>query len=139
MTSSNTTMIPKSHRDLLQTDVATLSTNGPDGFPQTTAVWFLVEDDGSIKLSLNQTRQKVKNLRRDPNVSFFILDRANPMRTLEVRAVAELTPDPNYAFADRLVKKYGGFDLRKIDAPGTSRVVVTLRPVKVNAFDMSRL
>jgi PPOX class probable F420-dependent enzyme len=136
---TNTPTIPETHRDLLQTDVATLSTIGPDGFPQTTAVWFLAEDDGTIKLSLNQTRQKVKNLRRNPHVSFFILDRANPLRSLEIRALAELAPDPNYAFADRLGKKYGGFDVRKIDGPGASRVVVTLRPVKVNAFDLSRL
>ncbi len=115
-----------------------LSTFNPDGFPQTTAVWFLAEDDGTIKLSLNQARQKVKNLRRNPHISFFILDRANPLRTLEVRALAELAPDPGYAFADRLGKKYGGVDLRTMDGPGGSRVVVTLHPVKVNALDLRR-
>jgi PPOX class probable F420-dependent enzyme len=138
MTSSNTPTIPASHRDLLQADVAMLSTVGLNGYPQTTAIWFLAEDDGTIRISLNRTRQKTKNLERDPRVTFFVLDRANPMRTLEVRARAEVAPDPDHAFADRVGKKYGSVDLRKMDRPGESRVIVTLHPVKVNAIDLSR-
>jgi hypothetical protein len=33
-------------------------------------------------------------------------------------------------------KKYNA-DLRTMDRPGESRVVVTLRPIKVNAIDLS--
>src|SRR5581483_10153632 len=127
----------ESHRDLLDTDVAILATNGRDGFPQVTAIWFLF-DDGNIKLSLNTARQKVKNLRQHPECTLFILDRAKPQRYLEVRARAELAPDPDYAFADRVGQKYGGIDLRTRDKPGESRVVVTLQPVKINAVDLSR-
>lgn len=36
--------------------------------------------------------EKTKNLRRDPRVTFFILDPANPFRTLEIRADAVLHP-----------------------------------------------
>ncbi len=123
---------PESHKDLLRTDVAVLATIGPDGFPQVTALWFLWDDDGGVRLSLNTTRQKTKNLREHPECTLFILDRANPQRTLEIRARAEISPDKDYVFADRLGKKYGA-DLRKIDRPGESRVEVVLRPVKVNA------
>jgi len=137
MTPSNQPAIPESHRDLLQTDVATLTTIGTDGFPQSSALWFLAEDDGTIRLSLNRTRQKTKNIERNPHVAFFVLDRANPARYLEVRALAEVAPDPDYGFADRVGKKYGA-DLRQMDRAGGSRVVVTLRPVKVNAIDLSR-
>ena len=136
MTSSGNPTIPESFRDLLQTAVAVLSTIGPDGFPQTTALWFLAED-GTIRLSLTGSRQKTKNLVRNPNVTFFILDPANPARSLEVRALAEVAPDDTYVFADRVGKKYGA-DLRQMDRPGERRVVVTLRPVKVNATDLSR-
>ena len=90
-----------------------------------------------IRLSLNTTRQKVKNLQARPECTLFILDRANPVRTLEVRARAELTPDPDYVFADKLGRKYGA-DVRKMDPPGEHRVVVTLHPIKVNAIDLSR-
>ena len=128
---------PETHHDLLQTDVAMLSTVGRNGYPQVTAIWFLFDDDGMIRLSLNTARQKVKNLQARPECTLFILDRANPGRTLEVRARAELTPDPDYVFADKLGAKYNA-DVRKMDRPGEQRVAVTLHPVKVNALDLSR-
>src|SRR5262245_36742307 len=131
------TTFPESHADLLKTDVASLATIGPDGFPQVTAIWFL-HDDGTIKVSLNGARQKTRNLLARPEVALFILDRSNPMRYLEIRARAEAQPDPDYAFADRVGKKYGGVNLRNMDRAGESRVVVSLHPVKVNAVDMSR-
>jgi PPOX class probable F420-dependent enzyme len=127
-----TTTIPETHRDLLQADVAMLTTIGADGYPQTTALWFLLGDDGLVKLSLNTSRQKTRNLQANPQVTFFVLDRADPMRTLEIRARAEVAPDAGYAFADRLGAKYGGVNLRPMDQPGERRVVVTLRPVRVN-------
>ena len=132
-----TTTIPESHRDLLQTDVAVLTTIGADGYPQTTALWFLLDDDGLIRLSLSTARQKTKNLQANPRVTFFILDRANPLRTLEVRARAEVAPDPDYTFATKLGAKYGGVDLRRMDRPGQDRVIVTLRPVRVNAINLA--
>jgi PPOX class probable F420-dependent enzyme len=129
--------IPETHHDLLRSDVAILATIGRGGIPQVTALWFLFDDDGMIRLSLNTTRQKVKNLQVHPECTFFILDRANPARTLEVRARAELSSDPDYTFADKLGRKYGA-NVRMMDRPGESRVVVTLHPIKVNAIDLSR-
>lgn len=125
--------VPASHRDLLQTDVAILATTGPDGYPQVTALWFLADGEGIARLSLNTSRQKVRNLRKHPECTLFLLDRANPYRTLEIRARAEIQPDPNYAFADTLGQKYNA-DLRQNDQPGESRVVVTLHPVKYNTY-----
>jgi PPOX class probable F420-dependent enzyme len=127
------TTIPESHRDLLNANVAVLATIGQDGFPQVTALWFLF-DEGTIKMSLNTTRQKVKNLQAHPECSFFILDPANPYRTLEIRARAEITPDPDYTFAKKLGAKYGGVDLSTRDRPGERRVVVSLQPLKVNTW-----
>jgi PPOX class probable F420-dependent enzyme len=128
--------IPESHTDLLATDVAMLATVGPDGRPQVTALWFLFDEDGLVKLSLNTERQKTRNLERRPECSFFVLDRANPYRTLEIRATAEIGPDDDYAFADKVAAKYGGMDLRKMDGPGQRRVVVTLRPHTVNIWPL---
>lgn len=122
---------PDTHKDLLKADTGILATVGPKGFPQVTALWFLHDSDGFIRISLNTKRQKVKNLRRNPECTFFLLDRANPQRTMEVRATAEIDPDPDYRFAEKIGKKYGA-DLRKFDGPGAARIVVTLRPIKVN-------
>src|SRR5437868_11842902 len=120
------TTFPESHKDLLNAPVAVLATNGADGFPQVSALWFLYDDDGFLRLSLNTSRQKSKNLHARSEVTLFIFDPNNPYRTLEVRARAEISPDPDYAFATKTGKKYGGADLRANDGPGETRVVVTL-------------
>lgn len=132
------TTIPETHRDLLEADVAILATYGTDGHPQVTALWFLIDDDGLVRLSLNSSRQKTRNLRDDPRVTFFVLDCANPLRTLEIRARAEVAPDPDYTFAAKVGAKYGIPDMRHMDQLGEERVVVTLHPIRVNAIDLSR-
>ena len=124
-----------SHLDLLQGPVATFATIGPDGRPQQTEVWFLSDGD-SVSLSLNTSRQKVKNLRERPQCSLFILDPANSQRYLEIRGDAEITPDEDYSFATKVGQKYGA-DLRSFDGPNAQRVVVHIVPHKVNAVDMS--
>jgi PPOX class probable F420-dependent enzyme len=129
------TGIPDSHRDLLESPVATLATIGPDGRPQLSEIWFLADGD-TVALSLNTSRQKVRNLQRNPACTLFILDLAIPARYLEIRGDAEITPDDDYAFADQVGAKYGGADLRTRDNPGESRVAVTIRPARVNAIDM---
>ena len=124
--------VPASHQDLLAANVAILTTIGKDGYPQVTALWFLADEDGLVKLSLNTARQKTKNLLANPQCTFFVIDQVNLFHTLEIRARAEITPDPDYVFADKLGAKYGGANLRQMDRPGESRVVVTLQPVKIN-------
>ncbi|HEX7621415.1 MAG TPA: PPOX class F420-dependent oxidoreductase [Anaerolineales bacterium] len=125
-------MFPESHFDLLKTEIAMLATIGPSGYPQVTAVWFLLDDDGFVDISMKTTRQKVKNLYQHRECTLFILDRPNPGRTLEIRANAEVVPDAEYKYADKISKKYG-VDIRTMDAEGESRVAVILHPVKVNA------
>ena len=124
--------IPSSHRDLLDAQVATLATIGSDGRPQLSEMWFLADGD-TVMLSLNTSRQKMKNLRANPAVTLLILDLANPYRYLEIRGDAEITPDDDYTFADRLGAKYQS-DLRDRDQPGDTRVVVTIRPARVRAW-----
>jgi PPOX class probable F420-dependent enzyme len=127
-------LVPDTHRDLLETNVATLATVGVDGRPQLSEIWFLSEG-GTIRLSLNTSRQKTKNLRRNPACTLLILDLTRTSRYLELRCDALIEPDDEYHFADKVGAKYGS-DLRVHDAPGVSRVVVTLQIVKVNAVDM---
>ena len=128
--------IPESHRDLLAADVAVLTTVSGDGSPHTTPVWFLADGD-TVELSLNTKRRKTKNLVANPACGLLILDLSNPYRYLELRGEADITPDPEYVFADKVGAKYGA-NLREMDPPGDSRVIVTLRVRKVNAADLSR-
>ena len=124
--------IPDSHRDLLDGMVATFATIGSDGYPQMSELWFLADGE-TIQLSLNSSRQKTRNLVERPACGLLLLDLANPGRYLELRGDAHIEPDPDYAFADRVGAKYGT-DLRKMDRPGESRVVVTLKPTRVRAW-----
>jgi hypothetical protein len=122
------TDIPESHRDLLGEQVLTLATIGSSGRPQLSNVWFVTEGD-TIKMSLNTARQKVKNLQANPACSVIITGNP-PYRYLELRGEAEITPDDDYEFADKVGAKYKA-DLRDRDNPGDKRVVVTIRPARV--------
>jgi PPOX class probable F420-dependent enzyme len=79
--------IPDTHRDLLDAQVAVLGTVGASGRPQMSVIWFLAEGD-TVKLSLNTSRQKVKNLQANPACSLLIIDPANPYRYVELRGDA---------------------------------------------------
>ena len=124
--------IPDSHRGLLDGPVLVLATLESDGTPQLSTVWFLAEDD-TVLISLNTTRHKTANLKRNPSCSVLIPDAGNPYRYLEIRGRAELTPDDDYSLADRLGAKYGS-NLREMDPPGQTRVAVTIHPSRVRAW-----
>lgn len=99
--------IPAPLRPLLDsTAVAFVSTIGPRGEPQTTPLWFLLED-GAVRISLVEGRQKLRNLRRDPRISLVIVDPARPTRYVELRGrVDELVADPGAALEARIAAKY---------------------------------
>jgi PPOX class probable F420-dependent enzyme len=127
-------IVPASHHDLLGARVATLATVGVDGWPQLSEIWFLAERE-TIRISLNTSRQKTKNLVRNPACTLFILDVANTFRYLELRCDALVESDEDYYFADQVGAKYSS-DLRQHDGPGESRVMVTLQVRKANAVNM---
>jgi PPOX class probable F420-dependent enzyme len=129
------TTLPESHHDLLDADLATLATIGGNGIPQQTVVWFLHED-GELKLSLNTSRLKTKNLNNRPQCSLLILDPDVPQRYLELRGTAAVEPDDDYAFARKVGAKYGGADLSEHDGPGDRRVIITIQPTNVYAVDV---
>ena len=126
--------IPPSHRDLLDGQFATLATVGQDGRPQLSEVWFLAEGD-TLGLSLNTSRQKSKNLAANPAVNLFLLDLGSAYRYLEIRGDAEVTPDDDYEYANKVGAKYNA-NLKDRDLPGEKRIKVTIRPTRINAVDM---
>lgn len=109
-----------------------LTTVGGDGLPQSTAVWFLVDDDGTVKTSILTSRQKYKNLARHPEATLFILDPANPYRTLEIRAEVELTPDPDKTLLPKFAERCN-VPVEALEQSGDDRVIATLTPDRVVA------
>ena len=124
-----TRVIPESHADILeQQALAHVATIGPDGEPQNNPVWF-DEQDGYIRFSQTTTRQKYRNVQRDPRVALSIVDENNPYRYLEIRGTVErIDPDPDCAFINSMAKKYLGQDVYLWTQPGEERVVVLVRP-----------
>lgn len=124
--------VPDSHRDLLEaTGVAVLSTVGADGRPQSTAIWYLFDGD-VVRTSLLTTRQKYRNMQRHPLATLFLLDPANPYRTLELRADVTVDDDPTLTFFDRIVRHYG-HDPTTFPAERDGRVIATFAPRRVVA------
>ena len=123
-------VISPSHRDLLETPhTVAFATVGADGQPQVTAIWAMLDGD-VVRTSLDKGRQKYKNLLAHPQVTLFVIDPENPFRTLEVRATAEITGDPDLEFLRRLLQWYGT-DLETFGGPGDRRVVITLNPTRI--------
>jgi PPOX class probable F420-dependent enzyme len=129
--SSPATVIPDSHRDLLDaTHTAIATTVDAGGYPQSTAVFYEYEG-GELRFSITAARAKYRNLAERPRTSVFILDPANRYRSIEVRGDVTLADDADYAFRNRVARRYG-FNAGSMDPPGTQRIVVTIRPVRVH-------
>jgi PPOX class probable F420-dependent enzyme len=124
-------MIPESHKDILEsTALAHIATIGPKGEPQTTPVWF--EWDGKhIKFSQTKTRQKYRNLQRDPRISLSLVDPNNPYHYIEIRGeVKRIEEDKGNAFINSMAKKYMGQDVYPWHSPEDERVVVVVEPAR---------
>ncbi|MGD9695195.1 MAG: PPOX class F420-dependent oxidoreductase [Thermoleophilia bacterium] len=126
--------VPASHEDLLDVPYATLATLDAAGRPQLSQIAFLAED-GVVRISLNETRAKTRNLLRNPEANVLILDPQNPGRYLEIAGEAEVVPDDDLSFVARAGEKYGQ-DFRRHDGPGERRYAVTIHPRRVYAADV---
>lgn len=126
------TTIPQTYRDLLERPIpVALATIGRTGHPQITAIWAILEGD-IVVTSLTEVRQKLKDLRARPKATLFVIDPANPYRTLEVRGNVTIEPDPELTTLVEVLTAYGT-DLATFPGPTDDRVRVTLRPTRVVA------
>ena len=67
--------------------VAMLATVGQDGYPQVTALWFFVRRRWDAQaVAQHHASKGEKFAERHAECTLFILDTANPYRTLEVRS-----------------------------------------------------
>ena len=120
-------MVPPSHRDLLTGPLtAAVTTIGADGYPQTSAIWFMWEDD-RLWFSTKRWAAKYRNVLRRPQVGFLVVDPADEFRYLELRGTATVADDPGCAGRDRIRAKHGiGADAP--DPAAADRVLVVIEP-----------
>ena len=85
--------LPAAYHDLLERPLyGHLATTRPDGAVQVSPMWF--DWDGELlRFAHTTTRQKYRNVQRNPRVAMSISDPDNPYRYLEVRGGDEPPPD----------------------------------------------
>jgi PPOX class probable F420-dependent enzyme len=135
--------IPESHLDLIECPpVAALSTDGADGYPQTSVVWC--DFDGEfVRVNTMRGFAKERNMRRDPRVTLLCFDARQPLRYLEVRGtVVEMTEEGAAEHLDALASKYAGRPTRYFGeaipahfAETEIPVLCRIRPTHVVALD----
>lgn len=124
-------LIPESHLDILKKKAfAHVATIGPNGEPHSSPVWF--DFDGEyLYFSNTKTRQKYKNILKNPKVALSILDPDNPYRYIEIRGdVISIQDDVNNEFIDKLAKKYLSLEHYPFDSVSDERVVIKIRPTR---------
>jgi len=111
---------------------ASVATLNPDGSPHTAVVW-IGRDGDTVEFSTTATRQKARNLARDPRLSLAVFDMANPYDAVEIRGRAELVDDPDKSLPRALSHKYRGEDPPP-EPDEIERLKVRVTPQKVNRF-----
>jgi PPOX class probable F420-dependent enzyme len=122
-------VIPEKEKTILESNsLAHVATIGPKHEPQSTPVWF--DWDGQyVRISQTKTRQKYRNIQRDPHIALSITDPQNPYHYLEIRGkVVKIEDDPQKKFIDYLGKKYMGVEHYSHDLPPEDRVIVYIQP-----------
>src|SRR5512139_2651171 len=84
-----------------------ISTLRPDGAPITSATWYgLLGDD--VIVATPADRNKARNVRVDPRISFIVDTKSMPMRGVAIEGTAEILEDPDGSYLKRIVDRYLG-------------------------------
>lgn len=123
------TKLPQEGKQLLEApNIAHLATMDPDGCPQVTPVWIDIDGDDII-INTAEGRQKVLNLRRNPQCSISVVDPGNPYNVLVLQGqVVEITEEGADEHIDKMAKKYLGQETYPFRKPGEKRLTVRIRP-----------
>lgn len=116
--------IPAPAQALLGSDaVAHVWTMNPDGSPQISVVWVIVQGD-EVLFGCDGSSRKARNLRQDPQIILSIEDDERNargfQRHLVIRGQATIEEGPDPALMDRLADKYLGLGRHPLalrDAP----------------------
>jgi PPOX class probable F420-dependent enzyme len=110
---------------------AFVATLNKDGSPQVTPTW--VDTDGKyILINVTTTRQKARNVKRDPRVAVAVAEQNNPysMITIQGRVVEQLLGKEAADHIDKMAKKYLGRE-RYSGSPGEKRLLLKIEPLRI--------
>jgi len=112
----------------------TVTTLRADGSPHSTPVW--IDTDGeSVLFNTTVGRAKERHLRRDPRVSVVVLPAEDQQSGyVSVTGTAELSEEGAVDHIDKLAKKYIGQDKYPYLQPGERRIIVKIKPEKIDSL-----
>ena len=104
---------------------AVVATLRPGGSPHTAATWYDWED-GLVLLNMDESRLRLRFLRRDPRAALTVLDADSWYRHVSLLGrVVRIEDDAELRDIDRLALRYTGQPFRRRDS---KRVSAWLRP-----------
>jgi PPOX class probable F420-dependent enzyme len=111
---------------------AQFATINRDGSAQVTPVW--VDFDGRhVIVNTEETRVKVRNVKRDPRVSISVQDCDNAYRYLLIRGrVVDITREGAFEHIDKMAQKYFGQDTYPYNQPGDQRVILKIEAERIS-------
>jgi PPOX class probable F420-dependent enzyme len=93
---------------LARPNPAVVATVRPDGSPHSVATWYDWEN-GRVLLNMDESRLRLRFIRRDPRVALTVLDDGNWYRHVSLTGrVVSLEDDSDLVDIDRLAHRYYG-------------------------------
>ena len=111
---------------------ANVATLMPDGSPQVTPVW-IDRDGDTIILNGTRSRQRTRNLKRDPRVAICIYDQNNPYSNVAIRGrVVGITETGAEDHIDKMHMKYHGTPKYPYHNPKDPRVLLRVEAARIH-------
>ena len=111
---------------------ASVATLMPDGSPQVAPVW-IDRDGDTIILNATRSRQRTRNLKRDPRVAICIFDQSSPYSNVSIRGkVVEITEEGGEEHIDKMNLKYHGKPKYAHHTPNDPRVLIRVRATRIH-------
>jgi len=124
---------PEIEEFLRRPNPAVVATLRPDGSPHTVATWY-DWDEGLVLLNMDESRLRLRFLRRDPRAALTALDVDSWYAHVSlIGRVVRIEDDPDLRDIDRLAWRYTGRPFRTRDA---KRVSAWLRPERWHAWGL---
>jgi PPOX class probable F420-dependent enzyme len=125
---------PEVDEFLARANPAVIATLRPDGSPHTVPTWYDWED-GRVLLNVDESRLRLRFIRRDPRASLTVLDGETWYRHVSlIGRIVSIEDDPELADIDRLALRYTGKPFRRREA---KRVSAWLEPERWHTWEGS--
>jgi PPOX class probable F420-dependent enzyme len=124
-----------------------LVTIGRDGYPNAVPMWFVVAEDGTIRMTTYGRSQKVLNVRRNPRVALLVESgvQYDQLKGVLLRGTAEVIDDQDVCVRTlmQIQTKHMGALAPGVEdimrAQARKRTVLKITPERVASWDHQKL